>query len=816
VTTVLSSVADVFPVDTTVGAYLARYRRDGAAPSGSATTTAVVAASGALAFGGLADDTDYVAYALVGSAHKYKSFQTTRPRTTGEAIIGPVVDGQAPVWSDTDSAWVATPVTTRAQVLRNGAANRAFTDELSAPVTPRAPALSWSNATSFTSDFSGTEITDHVHVPFTDERLKWIGGSPVAYTSAGYGSSLGGVSRVKYDDSLTTFDVLSFMCFDFEGDYFELPLRGDSDADYRLWIDGRPHATAPVECLPSGGTTGSLYLLRVQFASRALRQIKVEMQRGLTGGVLIGPTDTLSTPAGAVVGDGVLCVGDSYAGGANIGPSYGWPLRFARRLGLDNLYICNVGGRGVNVDTALNGSTTGRKYRSNLIAERTLIPDDLRLIVIQGSTNDGNYSVSTSSLRAALATELTALLDYCVAQWPNAQIVMTSTLRCADPTANDITASGIYETVCDARDDVLYIDQIADEWFNGTGTSAAPAGDGNADWLIQTDASHPTITGAQVQGDRLAAECASVIPSQSPTPTVAGRQFARRSDSQAYGSDTLENDTVLQVGVAADCEYKVTALLRYESTTAADFEAGFYGPSGAELLWGVGGAKDQTLSDTLQADGSGADVTNLVLVEGILVTDAAGTFGVKAGQDTLSVVNLFANPTLEAGNTGLTISQANVTGGTLSNSTDWAEDGTHSAKITGTTSAAGGYVGVQIIDGASVFAVTAATGYKFQCRINVTEPCASGYGTYAVIYWYNGVTAIGSDLGTLGTLSSGERTLEVTGVAPATADGARVFVLSQSGTNADLMTFYIDSVVFASVDTYLHAGSFLSIEPVSA
>jgi hypothetical protein len=116
-TSTIASCADVFPVGTSVGAYLSRYRRDGSPPSGSATDTATVASSGALTFDDLADDTTYVAYALVGSSHKYKAFQTTRPRTTGEEIVGPTSDGDAPVWSDTDSAWVATPVVKKGQVL---------------------------------------------------------------------------------------------------------------------------------------------------------------------------------------------------------------------------------------------------------------------------------------------------------------------------------------------------------------------------------------------------------------------------------------------------------------------------------------------------------------------------------------------------------------------------------------------------------------------------------------------------------------------------------------------------------------------------
>ncbi len=106
----ITSCADVFPVGTSVGAYLARYRLSGSSPSGSAAATATVASNGSLAFTGLADDTEYVAYASVSGQHRYRSFQTSRPRYTGQEIVGPLTDGDAPVWSESDGALVATKV----------------------------------------------------------------------------------------------------------------------------------------------------------------------------------------------------------------------------------------------------------------------------------------------------------------------------------------------------------------------------------------------------------------------------------------------------------------------------------------------------------------------------------------------------------------------------------------------------------------------------------------------------------------------------------------------------------------------------------
>jgi hypothetical protein len=68
-TVVLSSVADTFPVGTTVGAYVS-------APTGPAVTTAVVQSTGSLTFAGLADGTEYVAAASVNDVRRTRNFIT--------------------------------------------------------------------------------------------------------------------------------------------------------------------------------------------------------------------------------------------------------------------------------------------------------------------------------------------------------------------------------------------------------------------------------------------------------------------------------------------------------------------------------------------------------------------------------------------------------------------------------------------------------------------------------------------------------------------------------------------------------------------
>jgi len=81
---------DRFPVGTSVAAYPASARREGAAPVGSAVDTQTMAADG-LTFTGLQPQTAYVAYAKVGDEHRYVAFRTERPQEsfTDERIPSP-------------------------------------------------------------------------------------------------------------------------------------------------------------------------------------------------------------------------------------------------------------------------------------------------------------------------------------------------------------------------------------------------------------------------------------------------------------------------------------------------------------------------------------------------------------------------------------------------------------------------------------------------------------------------------------------------------------------------------------------------------
>ncbi|MEN9925501.1 MAG: hypothetical protein RL268_1627, partial [Pseudomonadota bacterium] len=55
-------------------------------------------------------------------------------------------------------------------------------------------------------------------------------------------------------------------------------------------------------------------------------------------------------------------------------------------------------------------------------------------------------------------------------------------------------------------------DNLTDPWFFGTGRQGTVVGDGNRDWAIGSDTTHPTIEGHRYLAHRLAKGIAAAIP----------------------------------------------------------------------------------------------------------------------------------------------------------------------------------------------------------------------------------------------------------------------------------------------------------------
>jgi hypothetical protein len=77
--TITAARSDIFPVGTSVGAYVTGSKQDGGAPGSAAIASATVAADGSLSItnGGISSLTPYVLYALVGGENRYLRVRST-------------------------------------------------------------------------------------------------------------------------------------------------------------------------------------------------------------------------------------------------------------------------------------------------------------------------------------------------------------------------------------------------------------------------------------------------------------------------------------------------------------------------------------------------------------------------------------------------------------------------------------------------------------------------------------------------------------------------------------------------------------------
>jgi hypothetical protein len=79
---------DRFPQGTNVAVYPVGARQDSRSPAGTSVASATVAADQTLTFTGLADGTNFIAYAQVNGEHRYVGFNTVAESSTGVARKG--------------------------------------------------------------------------------------------------------------------------------------------------------------------------------------------------------------------------------------------------------------------------------------------------------------------------------------------------------------------------------------------------------------------------------------------------------------------------------------------------------------------------------------------------------------------------------------------------------------------------------------------------------------------------------------------------------------------------------------------------------
>ena len=282
---------------------------------------------------------------------------------------------------------------------------------------------------------------------------------------------------------------------------------------YRLRVDGQYVQTG---CIALNGTAGSGIYARITWGdgSAAYRKPRLYEIEGLSswtfGGVKTAATDA---PWAAPIADAlrVIVHGDSFVDGTGSTPGmlHG-PLgaQIGLLLGQADTAASGVGGTGYIATSSGTRNTFGQRVQSDIVDHAPDVVIELGGINDEGSVGDGG-----ATLQAAVTSWLAAV----VGALPDVLIFMTGPQTPGNPTASRNTVRNVKQAAAALYPrNVVFIDNIAENWVTGTGKVSTPAANGNADWVTGgvagTDPTHPTDAGHSYLASRVVAAIAARIP----------------------------------------------------------------------------------------------------------------------------------------------------------------------------------------------------------------------------------------------------------------------------------------------------------------
>lgn len=264
----------------------------------------------------------------------------------------------------------------------------------------------------------------------------------------------------------------------------------------RFYVDGNPTTAAPVELTSAA--------VRVQLPDAGTHRVRIDVA-SLWFACIDVPASATVTPT-AKRAPTLMIYGDSWVEGA----SYDTPMGLG---GPNHPNIENMAwmtGRILDAPTFVNGiSGTGYvagspNYRDDSRFSQIVYADPDVLLVF-GTINDDGIDVSAqaASFFARVATEL-----------PDCKVIVCGpqsfNTESNTPDANHGT---LLAAAADAPNVVGIIDPLTEAWITGTGNSASPTGDGNADVFHNGyNLRHLTLAGNRYYAERLAARIAAIIP----------------------------------------------------------------------------------------------------------------------------------------------------------------------------------------------------------------------------------------------------------------------------------------------------------------
>ena len=339
------------------------------------------------------------------------------------------------------------------------------------------------------------------------------------------------------------------------GAYAQLPYRVEFDTDasqfaistlgtggqYRLRVNGE-YIALPASQGPS--SDGNFYWLTVSFPTSERRATRMESLGQAFGGIALQAADHVYGPANPL-GPRCIVLGDSYTEGL---------LCYAQRLA--DLMGWEVWSSGVGGTGYLNPGAPGRvKFRDRVQSD--VIDQNPDIVLVAGGLNDGSYDPQ------AVQAEAEALYSTILTNLPSTKLVVIGPwwprgnppqfiLDTRDAIKSAAASQGLYfiDPIVSTN-----VEQVNVGWITGTGNVATPTGDGNADYYISADGTHPTDLGHQYLATRLAAALKPlVVPNPSPQlnlQMLPGLQITGRIGrnyliqwSSNFGSNWVDATTV--------------------------------------------------------------------------------------------------------------------------------------------------------------------------------------------------------------------------------------------------------------------------------
>ena len=246
------------------------------------------------------------------------------------------------------------------------------------------------------------------------------------------------------------------------------------------FVDGARVNGAPVE-LPSDGR---FYATRIAFGAPGKHCVSLLFNNPQFAGILL-PEGAKAWAPERKNAFRVMFLGDSYTEFSNH-----WAVAAARFLGWDDAWLSGVGGTGYI-------NAPGKKFNFGTRFEVDVVAYHPNVLVIAGGINDSGFPP------AQLGNAASKLFDRIQKELPDTVVFVLGPWNPRSAISPAINA--VLKAAASGRPNFHWVPNYDDHWITGTGRKGAAKGDGNSDFVIGGDGTHPTPEGNRYLAERFAA-----------------------------------------------------------------------------------------------------------------------------------------------------------------------------------------------------------------------------------------------------------------------------------------------------------------------